>query len=320
VNRTVTVLVPCFNQKPYILPCLESIREQTFEDFQAIILDDHSTDGTADVISTFLRESADPRFRHERSGVNLGSTRNFNRGLSLVRSERIAFIAGDDYWDPDFLRLMTEQLDGQGVDYAFSQTVMVNDAGERLDLVPAANLRLDTSEGIHRQMLRGNVMGGHSIIFRREVVDRCGPFDETFRFLSDWEFHLRVTKFCRGTHLKKPLALYRIHGSNLGIRQYESDSYLEEIITVLEKYVLEAPRPPAWRDILVAQLTDVAASYLYNHNYDAVRALHRFGRKHLGVRIFLSGKLSTVYLLSIMGSDAAVGAVARIRRKRFGHI
>src|SRR5262249_6169002 len=97
----VSVVVPLYNKKAYILRCLESIRLQGMEDFEAIVVDDGSTDGSGIVAA----QIGDPRFRviTQRNGGE-GAARN--RGIAEASAELIAFLDADDEWDRDFLEAM----------------------------------------------------------------------------------------------------------------------------------------------------------------------------------------------------------------------
>jgi glycosyltransferase involved in cell wall biosynthesis len=85
----VTVFIPAYNRAEYVCRAIDSVLEQTFEDFDLLLLDDGSTDGTLEV----LRSYVDPRIRVERNEVTLGIPRTRNRGLDLARGEYFAIYA-----------------------------------------------------------------------------------------------------------------------------------------------------------------------------------------------------------------------------------
>lgn len=108
MNNTpkISVIVPIYNVEKYIGRCLRSIKNQTFKDFEVLLIDDESPDGSAAVAEAFCRE--DDRFRlfHKKNG-GLSDARNY--GLERAAGEYISFIDSDDYIHRDFLRIMYEE-------------------------------------------------------------------------------------------------------------------------------------------------------------------------------------------------------------------
>lgn len=103
----VTVLMPTYNVEKYVREAIESVLRQTYSDFVLLVMDDCSTDGTLDVVRTI----SDPRIRIERNPSNLGLSDNLNRGLSLIETELVARMDGDDIAEPYWLEREVEVLD-----------------------------------------------------------------------------------------------------------------------------------------------------------------------------------------------------------------
>ena len=99
----ISVVVPLYNKAPYVLRCLESIRRQSFQDFEAIVVDDGSTDGSGSIAAGL----SDPRFVVVRQ-QNRGSGAARNRGVAETKSEIIAFLDADDAWEEDYLKAITD--------------------------------------------------------------------------------------------------------------------------------------------------------------------------------------------------------------------
>ncbi len=103
----VTVLMPTYNVEKYVREAVESVLRQTFTDFELLVIDDCSTDGTLEVV----RSISDPRIRIERNTKNLGLADNLNRGLNLIDTELVARMDGDDIAEPFWLEREVEVLD-----------------------------------------------------------------------------------------------------------------------------------------------------------------------------------------------------------------
>ncbi|NTU41939.1 MAG: glycosyltransferase family 2 protein [Nitrospirales bacterium] len=318
MSSLLSIIVPCYNHERYIRACLESIQAQGIDNYEVIILNDRSTDNTGEVVCSFLSETKDPRFLYYENQENLGATRNFNKGLAMAKGEYIAFIAGDDYWDRSFLLTLMDIVKNEWVDYAFCQTSLVNDDGSELSVTPGDDLLLDDSQAIYFAMLRGNIMGGHSVIFQKDVISRSGPFDTDFPYLSDWEFFLRMTRDFQGVYLKEKLAYYRIHGGNMAFRQFAGDVF-QEWARLLDTYIPESANL-SLEDVFTTNIINGAVSCLYSYNYGEAKRILDYGKSRLGQRILLNPRILLCWLFALMGSDTMVKAAARIRGKKKGHI
>lgn len=103
----VTILMPAYNVAPYIKEAIESVLAQTYKDFTLLVIDDCSTDNTAEVVHSF----SDARIRYEKNPHNLGLAENLNRGLELSDTELCARMDGDDIAEPDWLETGIKVLD-----------------------------------------------------------------------------------------------------------------------------------------------------------------------------------------------------------------
>jgi len=110
----ISVIVPVFNVERYVEACINSLKNQSFRDFEAIVVDDGSTDGSVKETTAVIQEN--PRF-HFISQENQGLSGARNRGLDLARGARIAFLDGDDQYDPHFLNKLNKALDRTGANW-----------------------------------------------------------------------------------------------------------------------------------------------------------------------------------------------------------
>lgn len=111
----ISVIVPVYNVENYLRPCLESLRAQTFCDFEALVVDDGSTDGSGTIIDEFVR--ADSRFR-KISRINGGLSVARNTGIDYAAGDWLVFLDGDDMLFPDALRTMLSVAVGSDADVA----------------------------------------------------------------------------------------------------------------------------------------------------------------------------------------------------------
>lgn len=103
----IQIIIPVYNAEKYLRRCLESVKNQTFGDWQAIVVDDASADDSKNIIEeyTFL----DERFIYIRQETNKGASASRNVALEMVNAEYVAFLDADDYWERDMLESMLEK-------------------------------------------------------------------------------------------------------------------------------------------------------------------------------------------------------------------
>lgn len=217
-----TIVVPAFNVSATLAETLRSLKEQTYQDFEVIIVDDGSTDTTKDAARPFLE---DRRFWYVHQ-ANRGLSGARNRGIAESGGEFIGFCDADDMWHPDKLRRHIKHLDSKpdvGVSYSGSQ--MIDAQGRKLRLRQSPRLRGVTAAHILKRNPIGN---GSSAVIRRAVFDDIAYvhhdafnafsyFDETFRQSEDIECWLRIALLTDWGFegIRAPLTYYRIANEGL---------------------------------------------------------------------------------------------------------
>lgn len=207
-----TVIITSFNYAEYLRQAIDSVLAQTDTDFELLIVDDGSTDGSA----AYAREYVDPRLQvvvqpHRGPGAAR------NAGLRAARGRYIAFLDADDVWIPEKLAMQSELLDRRadiGLVYACFGVI---DADRRMLSSGRGFLGAKPSGAIFRHLLTGNVIGTPSTIcFRRDLVaDGQSAFDETGAYSEDWHFYLRTALGTRIHYLPRTLAYHRQHSKNM---------------------------------------------------------------------------------------------------------
>lgn len=210
----VSVVIPAYNVAPFIGDALASLVAQTMPDWEAIVVDDGSRDGTGEVVASF----GDRRIRlgaQENSGVSAAR----NRGMEEARGEALCFLDADDWLAPDALARMRSAL-GAGDVAAYGAYAFVPEEAHP----GSAALWVKTGpfpEGdIVEPLLVMNLFhnGGHMLI-RAEVARRAGGFLRGVRFGEDWEYWLRLATMGRFATVPGDAPL-------LYVRQRSSGAYL----------------------------------------------------------------------------------------------
>ncbi|MFP4013247.1 MAG: glycosyltransferase family 2 protein [Chitinispirillaceae bacterium] len=180
-----SVIIPTYNRRHTLARAIESVLFQSMRDFELIVVDDGSTDGTAELVenypATFIRLEQ-----------NCGVAKARNRGVSESNGEWIAFLDSDDWWNPNKLQLQLDYC-RQNHDYEIVQTCETWIRNGRRVNPPQTHLK---KEGhIFEESLRRCMITPSSVILRRSLWDKTGGFDESFPACEDYDLWLRIT--CR---------------------------------------------------------------------------------------------------------------------------
>jgi glycosyltransferase involved in cell wall biosynthesis len=207
----VSVIIPCYNYGPYLKSALEGLLRQSFQDFEVRVVNDGSTDDTERIAAAFT----------ERFGGRLHYVYQANRGVSAARNRAlkdaagryILFLDADDVLDGAALGTFAAYLDAHpeyGMVYSNTEyfdsesgrTLGLNHGKGPLEKTPYTGLCAD------KLFTEGNFIPTMSSMFRREVFEKVGVFDETIRYGEDYELWMRITSFFSGW-LYRPRAVPR---------------------------------------------------------------------------------------------------------------
>lgn len=240
----VSIIVTTHNYGHFLAETINSVRGQTFSDWECIVVDRGSTDNTRDIMNDFTAK--DGRFKYLFRG-DKGVSAARNSGIEISRGEYIQFLDGDDL-------LQKNKIDEQlkifsshpEVDIVYGDVRFFDDGNSGVlrnsktgnkpdDWLP----HLSGSGDVIMDVLKSyNFLVTHSPLVRRSVIERCGVFDERMEALEDWDFWLRCAgKGCYFMfhHAADAMVLVRVHSKSLSRR---SDLMLKGNFIMLENEIL----------------------------------------------------------------------------------
>jgi len=220
----VSVVVATRNYGRYVAGAVRSILDQTFADFEVIVIDDGSTDDTPDVLLPFL---ADPRVRYLRTD-GLGQSRAKNLGILQARGPLVAFLDGDDEWLPTKLERQLPLFADPAVGVVYSRRTLVDAAGIDLPTPPASFAR----GHIYDTLLVQNPVCFSSVVVRKAVFEAVGMFDPALPLAIDYDLWLRVARHFAFEYVDDPLVRYRTGHANLSSRITER---LTAVLAILRR-------------------------------------------------------------------------------------
>ena len=211
----VSVIIPTFNRRELIGATVESALAQSLEDIEVIVVDDGSTDGTAD----FLSGAFGDRIRLERLPRNHGRSTARNLGWALARGELVAFLDSDDIWLPDKLSLQLPCFVRPEVALAHCWVAKIG-----LDGAPLEADSQELAEAFEIAARRGYGYGGitrtwcrmytSAVVLRRDLLQKTGGFDARLSNFEDWDMLWRAAREGEVATIREPLVLHRTHPGN----------------------------------------------------------------------------------------------------------
>lgn len=306
----VSVIVPSYNHERYLTQAIESILRQTFSDFELIVIDDFSEDGSAKIISEYAKK--DDRIRCLFHKSNQGIARTLNEGMPMSRGEYIAYTSSDDIWEKERLEVGVEIMDrSPDVGLLHSESVVIDGDGRLTgqkfnSIYPSPTGKY--SGNLFGALLRRNFICGSSILIRRESIEGL-RFNEELKYLNDWLFHLELSERNRFYYVSHPLVRYRVHerGTKFDTLGYASD-YVLMLKIIFDKYPEHIKKD---REAL-AELYFITGYFL------CLSGQVRQGRKYLlkSVMTFpLSVKSVLGALISLPGSTRIFNMLIKVYRQ-----
>lgn len=266
----ISVIMPTYNQGSYIKGSIQSVLDQTYSNFELIVVDNFSTDDTESVVCSF----SDDRIRYlkfNNKGV-IASGRNY--AVQHAKGEVLAFIDSDDIWFPDKIGIQLPHLcekDVVAVATSFEPIGNVKACYHHLKHIPEDGMK-DYS---YIDLVYSNPIMTSSLIMNKKCFDLLNGFDESqkFRFIEDWELWLRVALGGTIRVLGSLLLQYRISGKiDRDLREVSSNT-----LNIID------------RQIEFGQLTEQMIKHAKGNCFINMGKAHLVKRDYSGVKFYLKG-------------------------------
>ena len=282
----VSIVTPSYNHARFLPDRANSILGQTFQDFEWIIIDDCSTDGSQDVLHNLVGD--DRRVTLLFHSQNMGMAATTREAIALSSGEYIYRAESDDACDVRFLELMAQVLDAHPqVGFAYCRSLHMDEDGSLW-----GGLRQGKEDFVckgtdfFRSLVMGCFVPGPNIVFSRRAHDRVGGFGVgSFRTACDWHFCLRVCLYYDVAYVSEPLGYHRTHSSNLSGalgRTYDLDLLFGETYELLidifesipdEQFQLRDLKQPALRSITLRHAAGLYTKALLDRRWQIARRI-----------------------------------------------
>lgn len=220
----VSIVIPTFNRSSSVKKAVESVLNQTYQNFELIIVDDNSNDDTRETISILK----DRRIRYHRNKKNLGGSASRNVGINMASSKFIAFLDDDDEWLPEKLEKQIHILEKTKSDFCGVFTGF-----KYLKEGKVIKRTIPQKEGdLYRDLLWSNCIGTTSIfLVKKSCLSEIGNFNEKLPASQDWDLYLRLARKYKFKVIQEPLVNYCVHEG-----EQISDSYQKKLASLEYMY------------------------------------------------------------------------------------
>ncbi|MBC7981514.1 glycosyltransferase [Candidatus Parcubacteria bacterium] len=254
--------MPAYNAEKNIAEAIDSVIQQTYADWELIVVDDGSTDLTAEIVKSYVKSDCRIRYIYQ-TNKRLGAARN--TGLRAAKGKWLAFLDSDDLWLPDKLLAQTTQIGLTDVDVLFTTGYILHDNTGLLE--PYETLTGTFDPGcLYRLLFEHNRIPVLSVIYKKELLDRVGYQDESLKVYGceDWDYWLRCciagAKF---VGMKLPTFKYRIHEG--GMSKNSKNMHMAGCYVLFKNFQPALFKPAELRDAEARLVSQV--HYLVNHLY-----------------------------------------------------
>jgi len=207
-NPLVSVVIPTFNCASYINEAIDSVLEQTFLDYEIIIVDNSSIDRTVELVESYR----DPRVQLIGCQNNGVIAKSRNIGIANSQGEFIAFLDGDDLWHPRKLEVCIPVV-SSSFDLVYHGERWFDNQGNS----KSVKYRAEDQSSYSKLLTRGNNISTSSVVVKKSVLERAGGFSENYSYISAEDYDLWMRLAMNGARFKyvdQLLGGYRIHAFN----------------------------------------------------------------------------------------------------------
>ena len=223
----ISIIIPAYNADKYLANTIQSVINQTYIDWEIIIINDGSTDGTLELINNFKdKDSRIKVFSHENAGV----AHSRNRGIAEAKGEFIAFLDADDLWTPDKLEMQLKVLqENPEAGVAYSWVDYIDETGKFL--YPGSHITVN-GDAYPKLLINNFLENGSNPLVRREALEKIGKFDVNLPPAEDWDLYLRLARESEFVAIPKPQILYRLCTNSCSANIIKMET---QVLRVIEK-------------------------------------------------------------------------------------
>lgn len=212
-NKKVSIILPVYNGEQHVSKAIESVLRQTYSNLELIIVNDCSTDKTAEIVSRYAEQ--DSRVRIINNPVNLKLPNTLNVGFEQATGDYYTWTSDDNFYKENAIERMIYALNSRSdIDMVYANYTNIDAGGEEISVVSSNGRELD-------RLLVSNVIGA-CFLYTREVAEKVGRYDANLFLAEDYDYWIRIFRAGKIVHLAENLYYYRCHAESLSETKKET--------------------------------------------------------------------------------------------------
>ncbi len=204
----VSIITPMFNSEAFISETINSVINQTYIDWELILIDDNSTDKTLSIVQEFINKHSNIKLL--KNEINYGAAISRNKGIDFAKGNFIAFLDADDLWKPEKLEIQIACMQAKNCDVCFSSYELIDEKGEVLNKKVKALPQLS-----YNKLLKSNYIGNLTGMYNAKVLGKIKT--PNLRKRQDWLLWLEAIKKSgkNAQSIQESLAYYRVRENSM---------------------------------------------------------------------------------------------------------
>jgi len=206
MSKLVSIVLPVYNGAKYLRESIDSVIAQTYTNWELLIVDDCSTDETAEISKEYIEK--DSRIKYFLNEVNLRLPRNLNKGFSLAKGDYLTWTSDDNKYKPEAIEKMVNALEtNDEVQFVYASCRMIDDDGNEIEYIMVDSNGTNKIVGINPV--------GACFMYTRKVYEVIGDYNHELILVEDFDYWQRIFMKFKTVAITEILYFYRMHSGNL---------------------------------------------------------------------------------------------------------
>lgn len=206
MSKLVSIILPVYNGAKYLRESIDSVIAQTYTNWELLIVDDCSTDETAEISKEYIKK--DSRIKYYLNEVNLRLPRNLNKGFSLAQGDYLTWTSDDNNFRPTALEKMVNVLESdKEAQFAYASCRIIDDNGKEIEYIMV-------NDNGKNSIVGGNPVGA-CFLYTRKVYETVGDYNHELILVEDFDYWQRIFMRFKVVAITEILYNYRMHSGNL---------------------------------------------------------------------------------------------------------
>ncbi|OPY25912.1 MAG: Glycosyltransferase AglE [Methanocella sp. PtaU1.Bin125] len=247
----VSIVTPSFNQAPFLETTIRSVVEQDYPDIEYVVVDGGSTDGSQEIIKRYA-----DRIAFWVSERDNGQSDAINKGFRKCTGDIVAWINSDDVYVEGAIPLVARYFaEHPDVDMVHGDIDFIDGRGKFISKVKTADFTLP-------ELLVTNRVSQPSVFWRRKLFDEIGYLDESFHYVMDYDFWIRVAMKHKVRHVGATVAQFRLHDTSKTISS--NDLFLAEILIIIDRLLRGGDLPADVEEALFIHMQSALSGFRFD--------------------------------------------------------